>query len=246
MTKAKLLDRIRKLLALTASPNANEAAVARSKAKKLMAEHGLGEQEVLDSETSGKIFEMSMGAEGFASRWKFVLVALVARAHGCEAIGLRRGKLRKVKMVGTKKDTEEASKLFTCLLGEIERIVKIECADPPDEILDEVALGYRRSLRAYLDSFRRGAVTALAERLKAKKQSASSSSPPLGAMVLAGGGKPKAREHVKSKFPEAKNISLDVFGEDMGLDELAFYRGFRRGMLVEMPVREGDLTCSRQ
>jgi hypothetical protein len=244
MTKAKLLDRIRKLLALTASPNANEASVASAKAKKLMVEHGFTEQEVLDSETSGKIFEMSMGAEGFASRWKFVLVALVARAHGCEAIGLRRGKLRKVKVVGTKKDTEEASKLFTYLLGEIEQIVKIECADPPDEILDEVALGYRRSLRAYLDSFRRGAVTALAERLKAKKQS--SSSPPLGAMVLAGGGKPKAREHIKSKFPEAKNISLDVFGEDLGLDELAFYRGFRRGMLVEMPGREGGSACSRQ
>ena len=109
-----------------------------------------------------------------------VPVALVARAHGCEAIGLRRGKLRKVKVVGTKKDAEEASKLFTCLLGEIERIVKIECADPPDEILDEVALGYRRSLRAYLDSFRRGAVTERADR-KGPPGAVNTSQSPCGA-----------------------------------------------------------------
>ena len=143
------------------------------------------EQEVLDSETSGKIFEMSMGAEGFASRWKFVLVVLVARSHGCEVVGLRRGKLRKVKVVGTKKDAEEASKLFTCLLREIERIVKIECADPPDEILDEVALGYRRSLRAYLDSFRRGAVTALAELMRSAQIAAGVTRNPFLFYVLA-------------------------------------------------------------
>ena len=45
-------------------PNANEAAVARNKASKLMQEHGLSEQEVLDSDSAGRMFEMSMGAEG--------------------------------------------------------------------------------------------------------------------------------------------------------------------------------------
>jgi|GEM_PF-2052841 hypothetical protein len=250
MTKDKLLERIRKLLALTASPNANEAAVARSKARKLMEEHGIAEQEVLDSEMSGKIFELSMGAEGFASRWKFVLVALVARACGCEAMGLRRGKLRKVKMVGMKIDVEEASKLFTYLLGEIESLVKIECSDPPDEVLEEVALGIRRSLRAYLDSFRRGAVSALAERLGRKDEpqgpihpgrdpvtgGAGSSS---RSLAVVQGSKASAKEHIKARYPKTKYFSLE--GSRTDIDYLAFSRGYRRGMGIILPDRKrGD------
>lgn len=240
MTKAKLLDRIRKLLALTASPNANEAAVAAAKAKKLMEEHGLGEQEVMDSETTGKIFEMSMGAEGFASRWKFVLVVLVARSRGCEVVGLRKGKLRKVKVVGSKGDVEKASKLFTYLLGEIERIVKIECSDPPDEILDEVAFGIRRSLRTYLDSFRRGAVMALGERLQIGK-TIRASSPPPGALALAGGSKAKAKDYIKAKFAPKPGGFLPE--DSRNLDDLAFSRGYLRALRIKMPGWKGNSTC---
>jgi Protein of unknown function (DUF2786) len=239
MTTARLLERIRKLLALTASPNANEAAVATSKARKLMAEHGFTEQEVLDSEQAGKVFELSMGAEGFASRWKFVLVALVARSQGCEAIGLRRGKLRKVRLVGIKSDVEQASRLFEHLLGEIERLVKIECASPPDEILFEVARGTRRSLRAYLDSFRRGVVTALAARLRGKEshqgQGRGDAIPRprdhghmSRSLAVAVGAKPSAREHIEARYPKTTYLPLEDACD--GIDELAFFRGHQAGM----------------
>ena len=238
MTKARLLERLRKLLALTASPNANEAAVARNKASKLMQEHGLSEQEVLDSDSAGRMFEMSMGVEGFSARWKFVLVVLVARAHGCEAVGLRRGKMRKVRVVGMKKDVEKTSKLFVHLLGEIECIVKIECSDPPDEILIEVARGRRRNLRTYLDSFRRGAVMALAERLRAPKKKHTVPEPPPGALALSGEGKPKAKDYVKAKFDPKSGGFLPE--DPCDLDDLAFARGYLRAMHIEMPGREED------
>lgn len=240
MTKARLLERLRKLLALTASPNANEAAVARNKASKLMQEHGLSEQEVLDSDPAGRMFEMSMGAEGFSARWKFVLVALVARAHGCEAVGLCRGRLRKVKIVGTKGDAERASNQLAWLLCEIERITKIECSDPPDEILFEVSYGRRRSLRSYLDSFRRGAVAVLAEKMQSKKKPASPD-PALGTLIVAGEPKAQARDHIKAKFPKIKQFS-PADEPSPGIDDLAFSRGYIRGSRIKMTDGKGYPT----
>src|SRR5262245_21357752 len=49
--KAKLLDRVRKLLALSTSPNENEAALAAEKAQALLAEHKLSMDEVLETDS---------------------------------------------------------------------------------------------------------------------------------------------------------------------------------------------------
>ena len=83
----KILDRVKKLLALSTSSNVNEAANAAAAAQRLMLEHRLTEADVSDTQ-EGQMFELSMGAVGFASRWKFVLVTAVARAFFCEAVGL--------------------------------------------------------------------------------------------------------------------------------------------------------------
>jgi hypothetical protein len=76
--RAKVLGKIKKLLALSTSSNVNEAATAAAAAQRLMLEHKLTEADVSDAQT-GQMFELSMGAVGFASRWKFVLVTAVAR-----------------------------------------------------------------------------------------------------------------------------------------------------------------------
>ena len=71
--RTKILDRVKKLLALSTSSNVNEAATAAAAAQKLMLENRLTEADVSDLQ-EGQMFELSMGAVGFASRWKFVLV----------------------------------------------------------------------------------------------------------------------------------------------------------------------------
>lgn len=50
--KAKLLDRVRKLIALSTSPNENEAALAAEKAQALLAEHKLSMDEVLKEDST--------------------------------------------------------------------------------------------------------------------------------------------------------------------------------------------------
>ena len=54
----KILDRVKKLLALSTSSNVNEAATAAAAAQKLMLEHRLTEADVSDTQ-EGQMFELS-------------------------------------------------------------------------------------------------------------------------------------------------------------------------------------------
>jgi len=80
----RMVAKIKKLLALAASPNEAEAAAALSKAKELMEKHSI-------SDTAIRLADITE-AKGKASvadrpnRWESDLVYLVARAFGCKTI----------------------------------------------------------------------------------------------------------------------------------------------------------------
>ena len=158
--KTKILDRVKKLLALSTSSNVNEAATAAAAAQRLMLEHKLTEADVSDTQ-AGQMFELSMGAAGFATRWKFVLVTAVARSFFCEAIGLRVGRRRKVRIVGSREDVEIASQVFKYLFREINGLAQAEGV----RVAWEEYRGFVGP-HEYLDSFRRGAVVAVIEKLR--------------------------------------------------------------------------------
>ncbi|GAB3443792.1 DUF2786 domain-containing protein [Insolitispirillum peregrinum] len=80
----RMVAKIKKLLALSASPNEAEAAAALSKAKELMEKHSI-------SDTAIRLADITE-AKGKASvadrpnRWESDLVDLVARAFGCKTL----------------------------------------------------------------------------------------------------------------------------------------------------------------
>jgi len=232
MTRDKVIERIRKLLALSTSSNKNEASTASSHARRLMERHGLTEADVTDASQDGMMFELSMGAVGFGARWKFVLVAAVAQAFHCDVVGLRSAKRRKVRMVGLKKDTEVAARIFKYLLVEIEKLVRSESRNPPDELLIEVALGVEQhSYRTYLDSFRRGAVSAIM--LKLAQSEHAPAHPSSKTLTVTESRRSKAKDYIKSKFTETRYFSLD--GSRNEIDDLAFIRGYDLAMGITMP-----------
>ena len=157
----KILERIRKLMALSKSANIHEAATAAAMSQRLMQEHKLTEADVSNEEGGTKEWhEIPLGAKGFMSVWRFKLVTSVSRAFFCEAVGLRVGKRRKVRMVGRKEDAALAVYMFGYLETEIERLVRQETRDP----MLIVELG-EVGLRSYANAFRYGAVLAISERL---------------------------------------------------------------------------------
>lgn len=82
MTRDEALDKIKKCLALAASPEAHEAAAALRQAQKLMAQFDLTEVDV----TLADVAEVRQVAQNAPMvLWEVVLSQLVAMAFGCES-----------------------------------------------------------------------------------------------------------------------------------------------------------------
>lgn len=81
MTRDEALDKIKKCLALAASPEAHEAAAALRQAQKLMAQFGLTESDV----TLADVGEARQKAQNVpVVRWEAALAGMVAGAFGCD------------------------------------------------------------------------------------------------------------------------------------------------------------------
>lgn len=160
----KVLDRVRKLLALAQSDNVNEAATAAAAAERLMAEHKL---EMADVEArTGQAddedvvdFEISEDTTRFVG-WRSNLVTVLAEVNGCDVIHWQKARWERpnalsFKVVGRASDTQAVSYLFKYLANEVDRLCTRE------------GHGYGRS---FANSFRHGAVATIAERLRAQKR----------------------------------------------------------------------------
>ena len=87
MTRDEALDKIKKCLALAASPEAHEAAAAMRQAQKLMAQFGFSEEDV----TLADVAEVRQQAQNVPMvRWEASLSFMVARAFGCETFTTQR------------------------------------------------------------------------------------------------------------------------------------------------------------
>ena len=97
MTRDEALDKIKKCLALAASPEAHEAAAALRQAQKLMAQFGLSETDV----TLADVAEVRQKAQNAPMvGWEAALAGLVARAFGCDfftSAGLKLGRSLQVR-----------------------------------------------------------------------------------------------------------------------------------------------------
>lgn len=147
----KILDRVRKLLELAGSSNANEAANAMGQAQKLMARHGL-EQAMLgadEREPDGEIADDLLHTDGRGS-WRWLLAEQVALSNQCRAHG-DNGTLR---VVGKPAGRDATRYLYSYAAAEIDRLCKL-------------ALSERGNPgRTWANNFRHGAVLAIRERLR--------------------------------------------------------------------------------
>jgi hypothetical protein len=151
-----LLARVRKLLALAASPNAHEAASAAALAQTLIARHRL--QAWLDAEQAtsddGEPIEDARDTPLEASKrlrkWKVVLASALAEANNCVAYTLERGKDQAIVLVGRARDRAAVLELWTWLVTRIEWL--------------SATHGAGRD-RQWHEAFRIGCVDAVAEKL---------------------------------------------------------------------------------
>lgn len=155
-----IIDKVRKLLKLAESPNANEAALAAAKAQQLVDEHNLSaallaldgaeavpDEPIEDFESKGAPLETSRRHP----RWRTQLAGTIARANGCRIY--INGE--HIALVGRPSDADTVRYLFSYLAREVERL----CA--------KEGVGCGTSWR---NNFRLGVVYAIMEKLREERE----------------------------------------------------------------------------
>jgi len=249
--KAKLIDRVRKILARTQSNNANEAAAAVALAAKLMHEHALSETDVTAEvgDPGDAVTEVVVGSEGFMAPWRFALVSEIARAFFCEAIALRRGETRRIRIIGRKDDADVATMVFRHLAKELQRLADedVKNQDVSYSLHLDDLVNFERATMAgsgpsvasvenYKDNFLRGAVVAIAWRLKNEFEEFTRSSEK--ALVLVERRREEAGRYRNAKYTESRVLGAEDAMMNQNADELAIARGYVAGLEVRIPGKE--------
>lgn len=160
MTPDLLIARVQKLLRLSTSSNANEAASAAAKAQALIDEHNLSaamlaidnavpmqgpdDEPIIDFHKAGAPLDRPEGKN--LDRWKSALALGVANANGCR-VYLSSGSIA---LVGRASDAETVRYLYGYLTREVERLAT------------EHGKGFGKSWR---NNFRLGVVDAIRDKL---------------------------------------------------------------------------------
>jgi Protein of unknown function (DUF2786) len=156
-----ILDRVRRLLALSKSGNSNEAAAAAAAANRLIDKYRLSE---IDLEISGSTAEPVeedvdyIYETGRTTPWKMRLMGVLVQhyglAHWNDNHYPQGRKVSRFRLIGRKSDITIAKYMFTWLVTECQRLADLEA---------------KGNGRVYVESFCQGFVVGIADQLKASR-----------------------------------------------------------------------------
>jgi hypothetical protein len=126
--KEKIMERIRKLLALSNNPNEHEAAAAAAKAQSLLAEYNLSLAEVVIDKKKDAGFVADGSILTAPYPWRRQLAAAVARLYFCEyyytTVGPKNNAKNAHYFVGQPHNIDVAKMMFVYLEQTVDRLAK--------------------------------------------------------------------------------------------------------------------------
>jgi SprT-like family/Protein of unknown function (DUF2786) len=151
-TESTLLGKIKKLLALSESPNENEAYAAAQKVQALMSAHGLEQADLntvevgseLDEPLANELIE-SMGQR--VTGWKFSLLGAICRANYCRCLG---GGSYGIRALGRRTHVEICRSYYQYFV----------------QVVETEAKQHKGKGKIYLNRFREAMVNTIEERLQ--------------------------------------------------------------------------------
>jgi hypothetical protein len=148
----KILDRVKKLLALAESDNENEAAVAAGAAQRLLLEYNLTISDLSKvTKEDSSIEEKAIDVQGRLSAWRLTLCEGIVRAFGCRVLISKGYGKTSLLVVGAPNDVAVAQVTYEYLTDVVNKLTKRNA---------------RGGGRTYANSYRRGVVARLQERLE--------------------------------------------------------------------------------
>jgi hypothetical protein len=163
MTRERIIERVRKLLALSNSSNEHEAALAAAHAQRLLAEHNLAMSE-LEVQAEGAS-EVDLQVAKTVQKWLSSLFATVANAFDCFPIVTTTESCSRLRFIGVGDDPGVAACTLQYLMKELRRLASgyIHSLELQEGTLS--ATGRQRVRTSYL----LGAVHGVREAMTAQK-----------------------------------------------------------------------------
>jgi len=168
----RIVERIRKLLALATSSNQAEAEAAAGKAQALLQQYNLERAQVEHAAEAKPLYLRQVVSIGSRQRWRRTLMDVLADAHFCKA--LYTPGLPRMDLIGESHNLEVVEYLYTYLVTQLERMA---------------TAAYRQSRSAlaavtWKDAFYLGAVAGLYQRLRQQQEAFAHSSEQTRALVV--------------------------------------------------------------
>ncbi|MDD2898323.1 MAG: DUF2786 domain-containing protein [Desulfuromonadaceae bacterium] len=162
LVASPIIEKIRKLLALSRSSNEHEAALAASHAQRLLSEHNLAMADIEPDNKPDSADRVETAVSKTLPKWVRHLSAGVCTAFDCQAI--HNPAAGKLTFIGVGADVQIAVYTFTFL----DRTVRKLCANyVRHHVPDRLANRQREMMR---QSYYLGAVVTITDKLKVQKQ----------------------------------------------------------------------------
>ena len=113
MNEQKIINKIKKLFALSSSPNENEAVSALDKARALLAEYSLDASEI--GIKASNVFEEEIPIDSELADWQLKLIACITASTYTEALVESEENKRIIKIIGRKANAASARYLYEYL-----------------------------------------------------------------------------------------------------------------------------------
>jgi len=161
MTRERIIERVRKLLALSNSSNEHEAALAAAHAQRLLSEHNLAMSE-LEAQEEGA-GEVALQVAKTVPKWLSSLFATVANAFDCFPIVTTTPECSRLRFIGVGEDPAVAVCTLQYLIKELRRLASgyLHCLELQQEGV--MPLDRQRVRTSYLLGAVQGVRQALAD-----------------------------------------------------------------------------------
>ncbi len=215
-----VIEKIRKLLALSESPNENEAAIAASKAAELLSKHNL---EIADIGEPIEIVGQIVLEDYATASWKELLLAGVCQLNGLKGFNskVKHSRRSNAVLIGRPLSILVSKQTFLYLMDVVERL----------------ACQHKGKGRAYLNSFRLGVANRLRQRLIAKREQINATGVD-GALVA----KTQYEKDMEVIAEYVRDLNINKRKQPRAIHREAYEQGKSAAELVNLDeqIREGN------
>lgn len=218
-----LVEKVRKLLALSESPNEHEAALAAEKAQELMLRHGIGMAQVALARGAGTIGVDAAGVKSKVDPWRRHLADAIAKSMGGRVIFVRtdRSTAGEMWFFGPAGSAQSIAALYGHLESQLVTMSAVATANRRERWVHG---------RTYRTSFLLGAVDRLDWRLW-RHRLALTTEASHGALAIAGSAVDDAIEECFGRLRSERDTG------PAALHERAYGRGEQAGAGVDLGTR---------